>query len=149
MLLDRSELPLKFGSVEDVAIDQSFMSYCPVPPALQMFLTFKGRSVAKVYCNDEMKAPLFRAFQNIVGRGLKQEVKEFGGCFNIRKSRSDDRWSVHSWGMAIDINPTENPLGSPGKLSPGLVMCFTDEGFIWGGSWKVPDPMHFQYCTND
>jgi hypothetical protein len=52
--------------------------------------------------------------------------------------------SLHSWGIAIDVNAFENGLGQTPKLSAGFVKCFTDNGFDWGGVWKRLDSMHFQ-----
>ena len=52
--------------------------------------------------------------------------------------------SLHSWGIAIDVNAFENGLNQIPKLSPGFVKCFTDAGFEWGGTWKRKDGMHFQ-----
>ena len=52
--------------------------------------------------------------------------------------------SLHSWGIAIDLNAFENGLNMAPKLSPGFVKCFTDAGFEWGGNWQRKDGMHFQ-----
>ena len=30
-------------------------------------------------------------------------------CFNGRKIANSNKWSIHSYGMAIDINPIQNP----------------------------------------
>jgi hypothetical protein len=52
--------------------------------------------------------------------------------------------SLHSWGLAIDVNAFENGLNQTPKLSAGFVKCFTDAGFDWGGTWQRKDGMHFQ-----
>ncbi|CAN5812018.1 hypothetical protein BH18ACT6_BH18ACT6_06990 [soil metagenome] len=71
-----------------------------------------------------------------------------GGCFNARLNRgSDPGFSVsrHTWGIAIDINPTGNAFGAPPSLSPAVVEVFRRWGFSWGGTWHVPDGMHFEW----
>jgi hypothetical protein len=55
--------------------------------------------------------------------------------------------SLHSWGIAIDVNAFENGLNMTPKLSAGFVKCFTDNGFDWGGTWTRKDGMHFQLKT--
>jgi hypothetical protein len=52
--------------------------------------------------------------------------------------------SLHSWGIAVDVNAFSNGLGKEPTLSAGFVKCFTDAGFDWGGVWKRKDGMHFQ-----
>jgi hypothetical protein len=34
----------------------------------------------------------------------------FGGSLNVRKMRGGDAWSMHSWGIAIDWDPSNNQL---------------------------------------
>jgi len=101
----------------------------------------------KLYCNKDMVAPLTAAFTNLITRKLVDELKTFDGCFNIRKKRGLTSMSLHSWGIAVDINAFENGLGQTPKLSGGFVKCFTDAGFDWGGLWKRLDGMHFQLKT--
>lgn len=99
---------------------------------------------AKVYCNHMLAVPLRRAFQNVIDRGLTGLIKSWNGCFNIRKKRAGQSPSLHSWGMAVDINYIGNEMGEVPEMPPELVACFTDAGFDWGGNWKLPDGMHFQ-----
>lgn len=86
-------------------------------------------------------------------------------CFNYRKIAGTDRLSVHSYGMAIDINPVQNPCIVSGLIYPSLgkefidrkcahpamveniVHIFAKYGFSnWGGSWSEPvDYHHFQF----
>lgn len=99
----------------------------------------------RLYCNKDMVLPLSTAFTNLVARGKTTELKTFDGCFNIRKKRGLSSMSLHSWGIAIDVNAAWNQLGTKGNLSPEFVKCFTDAGFDWGGDWTGRcDPMHFQ-----
>jgi len=101
----------------------------------------------KLYCNKDMVKPLEQAFRNLITRGFVKELKTWDGCFNIRKKRGATSLSLHSWGVAIDLNAAWNGFGKPPTLSAGFVKCFTDAGFDWGGAWGKPDGMHFQLKT--
>ncbi len=91
-----------------------------------------------------MVEPLAKAFQALISTGYIKELKTWDGCFNIRKKRGLASMSLHSWGIAIDVNAFENGLNQIPKLSPGFVKCFTDAGFYWGGNFKRRDGMHFE-----
>lgn len=104
-----------------------------------------GAIPARIYCNVRMIPVLSAAFQNIKDRGLGQQIITWDGCFQIRKKRGSlFSPSLHSWGLAIDINAAWNRLGAKPTMTPELVACFTDAGLEWGGNWKRPDGMHFQ-----
>lgn len=99
----------------------------------------------KIYCNKLLVTPLENAFRCLIQRGLHTELKTWDGCFNIRKKRGLASMSLHSWGIAIDLNAAWNGLGKTPTLSKEFVKCFTDNAFEWGGHWKGrPDGMHFQ-----
>lgn len=98
----------------------------------------------RIYCNKDMVKPLEQAFRNLIQRNHVAELKTWDGCFNIRKKRGLTSMSLHSWGIAVDLNAFENGLGVQPKLSAGFVKCFTDAGFDWGGVWTRRDGMHFQ-----
>jgi hypothetical protein len=110
-----------------------------VPPELEI-----GAIPKKLYCNKRMVVPLTNAFKNIINRGLVGQLKTWDGCFNIRKKRGAGSPSLHSWGLAIDVNAAWNGFGKVPTMSKELVDCFTDAGFDWGGVWGKPDGMHFQ-----
>jgi hypothetical protein len=98
----------------------------------------------KLYCNKDIVAPLTQAFTNLISTGKVSELKTWDGCFNIRKKRGLSSMSLHSWGIAIDVNAAWNQLNMVPKLTPEFVKCFTDAGFEWGGTWTRKDGMHFQ-----
>jgi hypothetical protein len=91
-------------------------------------------------------------------------------AFNCRRVMNTDRWSSHAYGMAIDINPIQNPyvlindeentariypIGGSKYLNrhlqeagmvESIVPIFKKHGFEdWGGAWRSPlDYHHFQ-----
>lgn len=80
-----------------------------------------------------------------------------GGSFNWRFIAGTNRLSVHSFGIAVDLN-TE--LGGywrwsgaaqgqateyTNRIPEQIVQAFERYGFIWGGKWHHFDGMHFEY----
>lgn len=91
-------------------------------------------------------------------------------CFNFRKVYGSNNLSKHALGLAIDINPFQNPyitypdgverISPPGSEPyadrnsglPHIIteddLCyqlFTAHGFTWGGHWRtLKDYQHFQ-----
>lgn len=110
-----------------------------VPPDLEL-----GVIPKRIYCNRAMVKPLEKALKFIIERQLIDQLKTWDGCFNIRQKRGAASPSIHSWGLAIDINAAWNPFGKPPTMDKKLVQCFKDAGFDWGGDWQKPDGMHFQ-----
>ena len=73
------------------------------------------------------------------------------------------RYSLHSYGWCIDLNPMQNPcIGRDGSIDPPhaahdpavpgtitadsrVVAIFEKRGWIWGGKWtSLKDYMHFE-----
>jgi hypothetical protein len=92
--------------------------------------------------------------------------------FNARKSVGGNSLSMHAYGLAIDINPVQNPyairsgssliyrpppgaayanrfINRPG-MAESVIDVFADQGFsTWGGYWHNPiDYQHFQVNRN-
>ena len=118
---------------------ERYMVVWDVPKELEI-----GVLPKKLYCNKDMVAPLTAAFKNLISTGFVKELKTWDGCFNIRNKRGLSSMSLHSWGIAIDVNAAWNGLNKVPVLSAGFVKCFTDAGFDWGGTWTRKDGMHFQ-----
>lgn len=135
-MVTSKQCSLKYG---EPSVKNKWLTLWDVPAELEIGIIPK-----RIYCNKDMVAPLTQAFKNLIDRNFVKELKTWDGCFNIRKKRGLSSMSLHSWGIAVDLNAFENGLGTEPKLSKGFVKCFTDAGFDWGGIWTRKDGMHFQ-----
>lgn len=109
---------------------------------------------ARIYANNDIHGMLTRALYKCLERGVLGEIKVFDGCFNIRNIRGSGQMSLHSWGLAIDWNAKNNPLGMTFQqaLAQGLkpfsekfLQCWRDTGWECGGDWTGrADRQHFQ-----
>ena len=104
-------------------------------------------------------------------------VDDFGGddersmladntsAFNCRLVPGTSVWSQHAYGLAVDINPFENPEIQGGQADPPAAAAWADRsrsspamikdgdaawrafraiGWTWGGDWRsLKDYMHF------
>ena len=87
-------------------------------------------------------------------------------AFNCRAATGSSEWSHHAYGLAIDLNPLENPYVLDGRTShpgsvtyldrdrvrPGMVVAgddvtraFASAGWYWGGDWT--DPVDYQHFS--
>ena len=98
----------------------------------------------KIYCNADMQPTLAQAIVNMITRNEIQNLKTWDGCFNIRRKVGGTSPSLHSWGIAVDVNAAWNRYGQTPSMTHSFVRCWTDSGFEWGGEWTVQDGMHFQ-----
>ena len=138
-MVTSSQCLKKWGDPTLVENELKYMTIWDIPIHLEM-----GVIPKKLYCNKAIVDPLIVAFTNVIERGLIKELKTWDGCFNVRRKRGLKSLSLHSWGIAIDINAACNGLGKEPTMSVELVKCFTDAGFDWGGTWTRKDGMHFQ-----
>ncbi len=83
-------------------------------------------------------------------------------AFNYRKVRGQKTISAHSYGLAIDINPLQNPHIKRNTIQPSngkydvnavgtilknsvIVQEFRKRGWQWGGTWRSSkDYQHFE-----
>jgi hypothetical protein len=162
---------------------------CPVAPAQlrRLRLTHWGfdrrAHTGTLVVNVRAVRPLVRVFSRLYAARFPihrmRPIDVYGGrdersleadntaAFNCRYAivAGPKRWSSHAYGLAIDVNPVENPYldrgrvhprsgrayldrsrRRPGMAVPGsvLVRAFASVGWQWGGRWSSsPDYQHF------
>lgn len=185
------ELPAFSASISTVSAGRLGASYrtgCPVPPdALRLvqlsYVTFDGLSaigelIVAAEVADDVVAIFAELYRSRFPIRSMATVEAFGAddntsmafdntsAFNCRPITGGGGWSQHSYGVAIDVNPRENPYVSgatvlppegrdyldrsrplPGMILAGdpVVTVFATHGFDWGGNWTYPvDYQHFE-----
>lgn len=107
--------------------------------------------LGRASCHRALIAMLRSALREIERRHLEGllDPGDFGGCYSPRFANRDPSsgLSHHAWGVAFDVNVSENPLGGAARLDRRLVAIFERWGFTWGGHWLVPDAMHLEFLT--
>ncbi len=160
---------------------------CPVPPSRLRMLRiaywgFDGRRhVGALIVRDRAVPQVVVVFRRLYRARFPirsmRPVDAFGGsdtrsmaadntsAFNGRFVAGTTRWSMHAYGIAIDVNPVENPYVSGDHVSPAagrpyadrslyrrgmlhardkVVRAFASIGWKWGGYWRpARDYQHF------
>lgn len=106
-----------------------------------------GSTVRRFACHRKVAPHMQAAFDAVYAAGLWGELHDYGGCYALRKVRGGKGYSTHAWGIAVDVDVARNPLGKPPKIHPRIVAIFRVHGFVWGGDFKRPDGMHFQWAS--
>jgi hypothetical protein len=171
----------------DVIARSTWARGCPVKATQLAWVrvTFRGfegaRHTGELLVNSRAAEPLVRVFHQLyddrfpieemrITPKAEQNVAPTGdgndtGSFNCRPVRGATTYSQHAYGLAVDVNPFQNPylkgdlvlpeLASaykdrsrqrPGMILPGgpVVRAFASIGWGWGGSWQsLKDLQHF------
>jgi len=147
------------------------------------YVDFDGNDqVGELVCNKAIADDLAAIFRDLYEarypiRSIRL-IDDFGGddeasmaadntsCFNYRTKTGMRTLSKHALGLAIDINPLENPYVRNSRVRPADAGAFADRskdfphkidksdlcyrlfrarGFAWGGAWRsVQDYQHFE-----
>ncbi len=102
--------------------------------------------MGRVTCHRLMLPQLRGALAEVQARGLAGSLHTFDGCYVPRFIERNPARSVslHTWGIAIDLDASTNGRGIRGTMDPQVVEVFKRWGFRWGGDWAWSDPMHFE-----
>lgn len=125
-----------------------WMKLVEMPSVMRNVLnTRNGKPVTTIYCNKDMERQLITTIELLHMRKLLNEIKTYDGCFNMRYVRGfPGQMSTHSYGLAIDFNAAQNPLGGKSAWSKEFVDTWKEMGFVWGGDFKSrSDAQHFQF----
>jgi hypothetical protein len=180
------------SSVSAVRWDDLRFSYrrgCPVPPAQLRLVRvshwgFDGTTHAgSLVVNRRVTADVVAVFRRLYAARFPIRrmvpVSAYRGDddasmaadntsgFNCRAAvgSTTESWSMHAYGLAVDVNPVENPFVLGGRarppagrryldrsrVRPGMVIAggvvvraFESRGWGWGGRWRgSPDYQHF------
>ncbi len=157
-----------------------------------LYVDFEGNTqTGELICHQAIAQDLLEIFAGLYDAGYEiariRLIDEYDAdddlsiadnntsCFNFRKVAGSANYSKHAYGLAVDINPFQNPYvtypDGKQKVSPPDAQRYADRsldfahkidendlcyrlfvqhGFIWGGHWKtVKDYQHFQKPLED
>ena len=101
-----------------------------------------------VTCNKAFIPQLRAAMTEIVKLGYASSIHpdEYAGCYYPRYigRSAANGLSLHSWGIAVDLNVPGNQRGTAGEMDRRVVAIMKRWGMAWGGDWNYTDPMHFE-----
>ncbi len=100
----------------------------------------------RVTCHRLMVPQLRGALAEVEARGFAASLHTYNGCYVPRfiERNPMNSISLHTWGIAIDLDSATNYRGIEGTMNPEVVAIFKRWGFRWGGDWTYTDPMHFE-----
>lgn len=116
------------------------------------------KNVTRFACHSKVKDDLHSIFKDTLEHYGKDRIEElgldlFGGCYNKRKIRGGKNLSMHSWGIAVDLNPAENAYRwgkDKAVFAKSEYKPFWDIVYNYGaislGIERNFDFMHFQFA---
>lgn len=153
-MLTTAQLTAKYGVPNKTGAGYLVTLKLPYP----MYLNWETKTYIKSFQvhkagHDSLKA-IFTEILEVYGIDeiKRLQLDDYGGCFNYRLMRGSSKTpSVHSWGLAIDIDPDRNLLNETSKTArfarpeyKKFIDIFYKHGWESLGREKNYDWMHFQ-----
>lgn len=153
MMLTQKQALQKYGVPNETGSGYLVKIQIPYP----MRLSWDTKTVVNsISCHHLVANNFLAAFNGILNEYGYDKLKKlgidlYGGCFNYRKMRGGTEMSMHSWGIAIDLDPERNQLKETSRTArfakpeyKPMIKIFYDNGFQSLGIEKNYDWMHFQ-----
>ena len=114
--------------------------------------------VTRASCHAKCRVNFERVFKNTLAHYGIDKIRQlrldlYGGLLNVRKMRGGSAWSMHAWGIAVDIDPDHNQLqwgrdraSLDGKEYDAYWSFVEAEGGVSLGRLRNYDWMHFQFA---
>src|SRR5262249_26839343 len=135
----------RFGELSYRVVDGEIV----VDPAWerQNIVTEDVPLLGPVRCHRDLLPALRAAMQPLQQQNLGYLIdpKAYRGCYNPKTIRGSGELSRHSWGIAVDINWTQNQTGQGALQDRRLVDVLRQAGFVWGGDWLVREGSYFEF----
>ena len=186
--------PVSDSTARQLKLAGAYRAGCPVPLRDLRVLAvthydWAGKArTGRLIVNEDAARPLARAFRQLyrlrypirhltlhAAYGPRRDRPADGdisGSFECRQAvpspctggNANGSWSNHAYGLAVDINPVENPyvgcgqsrdprarryrdrsVHRKGMVTRRVIAAFRSIGWGWGGSWagNTKDYMHF------
>ena len=109
-------------------------------------------------CHEKVKEPMEAIWRKTLEAYGENKINDlrlnrFGGCFGVRNKRGGNTLSMHSWGIAVDIDPELNGLKLDSKLArlarpeyDKFWQIVEGQGAVSLGRERNFDWMHFQFA---
>lgn len=128
------------------AWEAHILTYAQLPAPLVLAWNH-AVSLRQFHAHRLIAGILSAALLEVFRSGAWSTIGDFGGCYSWRPMRTNRRrLSMHSWGIAIDLDVGDNPQGGAPKVDQRVIGIMAKAGFLWGGTFHgaAVDGMHFE-----
>lgn len=146
----QADVPAYFGAITH---ENQAYAQCPYPMFGDYARTIR---VKQFECHEKVKASIERILRRTLAHyglaGIRRlNLDIFSGCRVVRRITSGVGWSMHSWGIAVDIDAANNPFDAHRSRATmdnpdhaPFVSFWLAEGWTSLGMARDYDWMHFQ-----
>jgi len=133
--------------------DKQVMIELPYPHKLSWK---KSTVINRFQCHEKVHDSLLSVLSRVLDNYGLEEIQRlrldlWGGCMNVRKMRGGTRYSMHSWGIAVDYDPERNKLNWGRDRAAFATPAYDtwwrlweEEGWVSLGRSRNFDWMHIQ-----